>query len=145
MEEQIFEIITTELDYYLIEKVRTMRIKHQPYLSMLQLALALNLPDSIISRAENMKKRDKYNVRTLNKIANFFHLKSYSDLFPKQVMHGDLVRMRLQKVIQKKGKQMVNADGSVSKAYNIISITPLTEEEITLWQANKLPYLTIIK
>lgn len=112
---------------------------------MLQLALALNLPDSIISRAENMKKRDKYNVRTLNKIANFFQLESYCELFPEKVIYGDLVRMRLQKVIHKKGKQLINDDGSIDKPYKIISITPLTEKETLLWQADKLPYLTIVE
>jgi transcriptional regulator with XRE-family HTH domain len=144
MQEEVFEIIIAELDYYLIEKVREMRLKHQPYLSMLQLSLQLDMPDSTVARAENMKKRDKYNVRTLNKIANFFQLKSYAELFPKRLIKNDLVRMRLQKISLKKGKQRLNTDGGVNDAYLVISITPLTEKEVALWHARKLPYLKII-
>jgi len=145
MEGDIFEIIIPEIDYYLIERVRELRIRHKPYLSMLQLAQQLGLPDSSISKAENMRDRFRYNTRTLNRLAVFFSIKSYSELFPKTIIKNDLVKMRLQKVASKKGKQSVNPDGTVDKAYKVISIIPLTEEETILWQANKLSYLTIIK
>ena len=72
MEDEIFEVILSQLDYHLIEKVREMRIVHKPYLSMLQLSLLLDLPDSAVSKIENMKKRDRYNIRILNKIAKTF-------------------------------------------------------------------------
>lgn len=144
MEEEVFEIIISELDYYIIEKVREMRIKHIPYLSMLQLSLQLDLPDSAISKIENMKKRDRYNIRTLNKLANLFRLSSYAVLFPHQVITNDMVRIRLQRLLIKKGKQKPHDDGTVEKPYKVISIVPLTEAELALWNADKLPYLTII-
>ena len=145
MRGEIFEIIIPEFDYHLIMRVRDLRIKHKPYLSMFQLAQQLGLPDSSVSKAENMKDRFRYNTRTLNRIANFFQLRSYSELFPEKIIKNDLVKMRLQKVTLKKGKQIVSEDGTIPKAYEVISIVPLTESETLLWQANKLPYLSITK
>lgn len=145
MEGELFEIIILELDYYLIQKVRELRIKHQPYLSMLELSQQLNLPDSTVSKAENIKDRFKYNTRALNKIAIFFKLTSYTELFPQFVFQHDLVRMRLRKNLAQKGKHKINADGGVDDSYHIISIEPLTEREIELWHARKIPYLTTYK
>ncbi|WP_143375237.1 hypothetical protein [Flavobacterium zepuense] len=145
MEEELFEIIILELDYFLIERVREMRIKHKPYLSMLKLSQEIDLGDSYISSVENLKSRVKYNIRALHKIAGFFKLKSYNELFPSRVMKNDIVRMRLKKLPIKKGKLNMNDDGTVDKAFEIISITPLNENELQLWKSNKLDYLTIIK
>jgi hypothetical protein len=145
MKADIFEIIMLELDYYIIERVRELRIKHEPYLSMLQLSHALDLPDSTVSKAENMKDRFKYNSRALNKIAIFFRLSSYSELFPQVVFQNDLVRIRLKKNPSKPSQLPINNDGSVDKAYTVLSVTPLTEKEIVLWHSKKIPYLTIIK
>ena len=145
MEDEIFEVILSQLDYHLIEKVREMRIVHKPYLSMLQLSLLLDLPDSAVSKIENMKKRDRYNIRILNKIAKVFQLKSYGELFPDHIVENDMVRIRLKKRPIKKGKQLTNNDGTVNKVYEVLSIIPLTEKEIVLWNTSKLNYLTIIK
>ena len=145
MEEELFEIVILELDYFLIEKVREMRIRHKPYLSMLKLSQELELGESYVSSIENLKSRVKYNVRALHKIAAFFKLKSYAELFPGKVLKNDLVRIRLKKLSIKKGKLKVNPDGSIDRAYEIISIEPLNEKEVQLWKANKLEYLTIIK
>jgi len=144
MKEEIIEIIILELDYYLIERVRELRIKHKPYLSQLKLAQELEFPESYISKVENMKIRYKYNIRALNKIANLFKLKSYSELFPKRIVSNDLVKMRLRKLPIKNGKLGVNEDGSIDKVYEIISIVPLTEKELALWYTDKLEYLNII-
>lgn len=145
MKREVIEIIILELDFYIIQRVRELRISHKPYLSQLMLAQEMELPESYVSKVENMKLRYKYNMRALNKIANVFKLKSYSELFPSQIITNDLVKIRLEKSPIKNGKLKVNEDGTVDKVYTTISITPLTEKETLLWQANKLPYLTIIK
>ncbi|MXN91131.1 hypothetical protein GR160_07795 [Flavobacterium sp. Sd200] len=139
MKGEIFEIIILQLDYHLIEKVRELRVRHSPYISMLRLSQELELGDSYISSVENPKLRVRYNLRALHKIATFFRLKSYTELFPKRVLPHEMVRIRLCKIPVKKGKAIPE-----EKPYQIISITPLTEEELKLWQANKLPYLTYI-
>ncbi|MFP9097903.1 helix-turn-helix domain-containing protein [Flavobacterium sp. RHBU_24] len=145
MEEEVIEIIILELDYYLIERVRELRIRHTPYLSQLKLAQELEFPESYVSKVENMKIRYKYNVRALNKIANFFNLKSYAELFPRRIVPNDLVKMKLKKLPIKNGKLKVNDDGTIDKAYAILSLVPLTEKELSLWYADQLPYLTIIE
>ena len=105
----------------------------------------MEFPESYISKVENMKIWYKYNTRALNKIANIFKLRSYSELFPKRIITTDLVKMRLQKLPIKNGKLNVNDDGTIDKAYEIISIVPLTEKELALWNTDSLDYLTIIK
>ncbi|WP_139235653.1 hypothetical protein [Mucilaginibacter polytrichastri] len=145
MKEELFEIIILELDYFLIEKVREMRIRHQPYLSMLKLSQEMELGESYVSSVENLKSRVKYNIRAIHRVAKCFKLQSYLELFPSEVMKNDIVRMRLRKFPIKKGKLGVNDDGTVDKAYEIVSVNPLTEKELQLWKSNKLPYLTIIK
>lgn len=142
---QTFEIIISELDFYLIQKVRELRISHKPYLSQLQLSLQLGFSESAVARIENLQLRDRYNIRAVNRIIKFFKLKSYAKLFPENILEHDLVRIRLEKPMRKKGKIVVHADGSIDTAYKVLSITPLTEAETFLWQAKKLPYLTIVK
>ncbi|GAA0882178.1 hypothetical protein GCM10009120_07750 [Sphingobacterium siyangense subsp. cladoniae] len=142
--EEVFEIIILELDYYLMERIRELRIKHVPYLSQLMLSQELGLPDSYVSRAENLKVRLRYNVRILNKAAHYFKV-PYADLFPKVLLSRDLVRMKVSKIPHNKRILKPGPDGEVLKAYRILSVTPLSLEETDLWQANKLPYLRIIK
>jgi len=143
MKDEVFEVIVLELDYYIIDRIRELRIRHMPYLSQLKLSQELELPESFVSKAENMKIRFKYNLRSINKAANLFQV-PYAELFPKQLVKNDVVRMRLKKVTNKKRILTVNPDGTLDKAYEIISIKPLNEKELGLWNANKLEYLTII-
>jgi len=144
MEEEVFEVITLELDYYIIERIRELRIKNIPYLSQLKLSQELELPESFVSKAENMKIRFKYNLRAINKAANFFQI-PYAELFPLHNIKNDMVRLRLKKTANNKRILTINSDGSVDKAYEVISIKPLNEKELALWHANKIDYLTIIE
>ena len=144
MKEEVFEIIIVELDYYIMERIRELRIRNSPYLSQLKLSQELDLPESYVSKAENMKIRFRYNTRALNKIANLFQV-PYSALFPKELIKNDIVKMRLKKVPSNKRILKVNKDGEVEKPYEILSIVPLNERELSQWVNNKLPYLAIIK
>ena len=145
MEDQYIEIIMLELDFHLIGTIREMRIKHRPSMSQLVLSQKLELSESYVSKVENYKVSTRYNLRTINKAVNLFNVGSYAEIFPKDIVKNDLVRIRLKKLPIKKGKVDVNADGSVDKTYEVVSITPLTEKELELWKAKKLKYLTVIK
>jgi len=112
---------------------------------MLKLSQELELGESYVSSVENLKTRVRYNIKAIHKIATFFKLDSYADLFPKKVLKNDLVRIRLKAKSIKKGKAKVSDSGIIDKPYEVISITSLNEKERELWKANKLPYLTIIK
>lgn len=145
MQEEVIEIIISQLDFYLIEKVRDMRVNATPYISQVSLSQKLDLSEGFVSKVENLKERSKYNIRLVNRIVNVFNLNSYSDLFPSEVIKNDIVRMRIKlfKNIKSPGS---NSENEISKkSYKIISINPLSEKEMMLWKSNKLEYLTIIK
>jgi len=141
MKEQVIEIIISELDFYLIEKVREYRIKAKPYISQTALSIALGVSEGFVSKVENPKERAKYNIRHLNRLLKIFKLTSFSGILPASPVKNDIVRIRLQLKNMKKGKQAPDD----SKPYKIISMKPLKEEEIQKWNKNELPYLTIIK
>lgn len=131
MEEHI-EIIISELDFYLIQKVRSLRTQHIPRISQTELSQMLGLSDGFVSKVENIKEPAKYNLWHLNRIARILELKSYLELFPNKIIENDIVKMRL-KISPKKSKN--------SSSHTVILTTPLTEEEMQLWKANKLSYL----
>lgn len=145
MKEQVIEIIISEIDFYLIEKIREMRIRAVPYISQVTLSQKLELSEGYISKVENPKERAKYNLRLVNKVVKLFKLKSYSELFPNEFPQNDIVRIRLKLLPPLKGKQNIDKSGKIAKAYELIAITPLTEGEMELWKINKLEYLTTIK
>lgn len=63
--------ILTEIERYIIEKIRAMRKEHG--LSQLELSQKLEMSDSFISHVEAPSKRAKYNINHLNKIAEIFN------------------------------------------------------------------------
>lgn len=69
----------TEIDLYVIEKVKEMREKAQ--LRQIDLAQHLGVADSFISNVESNKRRDKYNIRHLNELAKIFNC-SPKDFWP---------------------------------------------------------------
>ncbi|UGU15098.1 helix-turn-helix transcriptional regulator [Sinomicrobium kalidii] len=142
---QVIEIIISELDFHLIERVRELRARSAPYMSQVKLSQKLELSEGYISKVENLKQRAKYSIRILNKIAKAFHLASYSELFPEEILPHDIVRIRLRMLPGiKKGKLRPDENGNVPKAYEVLSKTPLNEEEMELWKKNKLKYFTSI-
>ncbi|UUW08358.1 transcriptional regulator [Flavobacterium plurextorum] len=145
MQEEVIEIIISQLDFYLIEKVRDMRVNAVPYISQVSLSQKLDLSEGFVSKVENLKERSKYNIRLVNRIVNVFNLNSYSDLFPSEIIKNDIVRMRI-KVFKNIKSQGINSEKEIlKKSYQIISINPLSEKDVILWKSNKLDYLTIIK
>ena len=60
----------TELDLYVINKVKELRTKHD--MSQAVLAIKLDVSDAFIGQIENPKHRAKYNLAHINKLAQIF-------------------------------------------------------------------------
>ncbi|UBZ08635.1 helix-turn-helix transcriptional regulator [Salegentibacter mishustinae] len=142
------EIIISELDFYLIEKVRELRIKSEPYLDQVTLAQRIGVSEGYIGRIENPKIQSKYNIRMLNRVSKALGLNSYDLLFPSKLLSNDLVKIRLKLKKQTKRKHEIDGAGNVVKRFDILSIKPLSENEQKRWDAkdkkNKLDYLRIL-
>lgn len=69
----------TEIDFYVIDKVRELRAKH--HFSQAVLAVKLDVSDTFIGNIENPKHVAKYNLIHINKLARIFNC-SPRDLLP---------------------------------------------------------------
>lgn len=58
------------IEMYIIDKVRAMREKAG--ISQKELSLQLDFSEGFVGHIENPKRRDKYNVRHINKLAKIF-------------------------------------------------------------------------
>lgn len=121
------EIIISELDFYLIEKVRELRIKSG--LSQVALAQKIGVSEGYIGNIENHKQPNKYNIRMLARIAIALELKSYLDLFPEKIYSNDLVKIKIEP-IDKADLQKENIKTEKLKRFKSLSIIPLTENQI---------------
>ncbi len=70
---------TSEIDIYLIEKVRDLRIKRG--ISQAQLAHLLDVSTGFIGHVESAKDRAKYNLNMLVKLKEILEC-DYNDLLP---------------------------------------------------------------
>lgn len=131
----LIEIVISEIDFYLNEKLREIRINKNPKIAQVTLSQMIGVADGFVGKVENMKLSSKYNLWHINKIIKIFNLK-YSDLFPTQGVKNDIVRIRLQ------FKETASKD---DKSYDVISIVPLSEYEMELFKVKKLPYSIKIK
>jgi len=124
----IIEIIASELDFYLIERIRELRLKAK--LSQVMLAHKLGVSEGYIGNIENLKQPAKYNIRMLSRIAIALQLESYMDLFPAKPFINDLVRIKINLFDKEEIKKPVNQYGEIVKRFEILSIIPLSEKEI---------------
>tara|TARA_B100000378_G_scaffold240444_1_gene208770 strand:+ start:142 stop:579 length:438 start_codon:yes stop_codon:yes gene_type:complete len=142
------EIIISELDFYLIEKVRELRIKSKPYLDQVTLAQRIGVSEGYIGRIENPKIQSKYNIRMLHRVSKALGLNSYDLLFPTKLLSNDLVKIRLKLKNHAKRKHEIDDAGNVVKRFDILSVKPLNENEQKRWNTkdkkNKLDYLRIL-
>jgi len=140
----IIEIITSELDFWIIEKVREARLKQTPKVDQVELAHRIGVSESYVGSVESLRKDKKYNIRMLGRIMKALNLKSYSEILPSHVVVNDLVRIRLELLKLNAHAHGVGENGEVSKRFNVISMVPLTEEELELWKLKGLKYLTVV-
>jgi transcriptional regulator with XRE-family HTH domain len=88
------------MDWYLIDRVRNLRIEKK--MSQVRLAIAMELAEGFISKVENPRERAKYNIRHLNLLAKAFKC-SPLDLLPAEPLPYDMVKVTLR--IEHKGKK----------------------------------------
>lgn len=130
----IIEIITSELDFFLIERVRELRLKSK--LSQVALAQKIGVSEGYIGNIENHKLSKKYNIRMLSRIAVALELKSYVDLFPREVYSNDLVKIKIQLVEKGFVKRNIIENDKIER-FKSISIIPLSENEILEYDKKK--------
>lgn len=126
----VIEVIISELDFYLIEKIRELRIKSK--ISQMSLAQKIGVSEGYIGNIENHKQPNKYNIRLLSRTAVALGLKSYIDLFPEKVCSNDIVKIKIE-LKERKGKE---ADELLQR-FKSIAISPLSEEEILEYDKKK--------
>jgi transcriptional regulator with XRE-family HTH domain len=126
----IIEVIISELDFYLIEKIRELRIKSK--ISQMSLAQKIGVSEGYIGNIENHKQPNKYNIRLLSRTAVALGLKSYIDLFPEKVCSNDIVKIKIE-LKERKGKE----EDELLQRFKSIAISPLSEEEILEYDKKK--------
>ncbi|OXA93483.1 helix-turn-helix domain-containing protein [Flavobacterium hercynium] len=131
----IIEIITSELDFHLIEKVRELRIKSN--LSQVTLSQKIGVSEGHIGNIENHKLRTKLNIRMLARIAKGLELKSYMDFFPDKIYSNDLVKIKIE-LLESYRKRGGDLNEKINR-FKSISIIPLSEEEIAAYDKYKQP------
>lgn len=134
MEPQRIEIIISELDFYLINRIKELRETSRPYVSQNKLSRELGLADGYVSKVENFKERSKYNFWTLNKVGKILGLKSFNDIFPEKFFENDIVKIQLE----------IFRIHTRKTSYKILSKKPLNETEMEQWKRGQLDYCTSI-
>ena len=89
---EIVEIEISEIDLFLINKVRKLRIDKK--ISQLKLSIDLGLAEGTVAKIENPKQRAKYNIRHLNLLAKALKC-SISDLLPPKPLYYDLIKLKI--------------------------------------------------
>jgi transcriptional regulator with XRE-family HTH domain len=97
---ETIDIIISEMDWYLIKKVKELRTAKE--LSQLNLASLMDLTAGAIGKIENPKQRAKYNIRHLNLLAKALKC-SPRELIPAKPLSYDMIKVTLK--IQRNGKK----------------------------------------
>jgi len=129
-------IIISELELFLIDKVRELRGRATPYLSQVDLSVKMEYSEGYIGKVENLRTSSKYNLRSLNLIANSLGLKSYQELLPTIVLENDLLEL----TIELKGnndKVDFDENDQVIKNYTIISKKILNKAEVKQYNTRR--------
>jgi transcriptional regulator with XRE-family HTH domain len=117
-ETAVFEIVISEIDLYVINKVREMRVPRE--LSQVKLSILMGLAEGAIGKIENPKERAKYNLRHLNLLAKALKC-SPRDFLPEKPMRNDMLKVRLK--IRKNNKY----DKS-EQNFEVIKIEPIDDK-----------------
>lgn len=82
----------SELDQYVIDKARELRVKKG--FSQLDLSIAMGLAEGAVAKIENPSQSAKYNIRHINLLAKSLGC-SPKDFFPEHALAYDVVRMKI--------------------------------------------------
>ena len=113
--EQIVQIVISEIDLYIINKVKELRDNKQ--ISQLELSIMMELAEGTIGKIENPKQRAKYNIRHLNLLAKALKC-SPKDLMPEKPLRNDMVRVTYR--INKR-----NRPNKESPYFEILKVEPI--------------------
>jgi len=116
-ETETFEVIISEVDLYVINKVREMRVPKE--LSQVKLSILMGLAEGAIGKIENPRERAKYNIRHLNLLAKALKC-SPRDFLPEKPLRNDMVRVKL------KIKKNIKA-GKGEPNFEIVKIEPISD------------------
>ena len=141
----VIEIIISHIDFYVIERLRELRVMSTPYIDQVELAQRIGVSEGYIGQIENPKSRAKYNIRMLARTVKALGLKSYQDIMPKEVLRDDMVKIRLKLLKSDTKRHEIDEGGNVIKRFDIISVKPLNDQELIKWNNRELKYLTIIQ
>lgn len=116
-EDELFFIEISQLDFLLIERVRTLRIANG--LTQLQLTQKMKLADGFISKVETYTERAKYSIRHINLLASALNC-TIQDILPLEQPKYDMVILTLRRT------NKINKNGSLSqkKTTDVIKIEP---------------------
>lgn len=131
----IIEIITSEIDFGVMEKIRNARIKAG--IDQVELAQRVGVSEGYIGNIENPKIDARVNVRMLGRIAVALEQGSYNDLLPDEVKSHDLVIKRIRLIETNSRKHVLNEVGEVPKRLDVLETTPITEDELKQMKDNK--------
>ncbi len=126
---KIVEIIISELDLFVIDKIREYRGKNKPYISQVELSQRMGYADGYVGKVENFSSNARYNIRKLNLVAKALDLNSPRDILPMQTLNNDLIFLRL-KVNTKKNDTVEFFNNNVIKNYEILEKRVLTEDQV---------------
>lgn len=131
MEEgRIVELIISELDLFVIDKVRELRGRAKPYISQNELSQRMGFAEGYVGKVENFNSNAKYNIRKLNLVAKALGLGTTRSIQPEKTLENDLLFLKI-KVNRKKNDTVdFDENGQVIKNYEILERRILTEEEI---------------
>lgn len=129
---RIVELIISELDLFVIDKVRELRGKAIPYISQNELSQRMGFAEGYVGKVENFNSNAKYNIRKLNLVAKALALDSTKKLQPEKTLQNDLVWLRMR--VNRKKNDTVDFDDNkqVIKNYEILEKRVLTEDEVKL-------------
>lgn len=114
--EEILEVIISELDYYIINKVRDLRESGE--ISQVRLSILMELAEGTVGKIENPKERSKYNIRHLNLLAKALKC-SPKDLLPEKALRNDMIKITYKINKHKKDKE--------KSYFEVISIKPIEQ------------------
>lgn len=111
------EVEISELDLFVINRVRELRVQRQ--ISQVDLSILLGMSEGVVGKIENPRIRDKYNIRHINLLAKALKC-SPKDLLPDKPLPNDMVRIKLRPV-----RQPLNAKGKPN--YEVVKMQPLKD------------------
>lgn len=91
-DEETVELKISEIDLFVINKVRELRITRN--ISQLNLSILMGLAEGTIGKIENPRQRAKYNIRHLNLLAKALKC-SPREFIPEKPLSNDIIKVKI--------------------------------------------------